>query len=74
MLVKFFAWLATSSLGSFILNFIWGKLVAFVKASIARAQRDKEIEEQTKREAEALKNSRTDDEDEKAAKDILSRH
>lgn len=50
------------------LDWLLGKL----KAWEAARRRDEAIEKRAQEQADALKKSKTDDEDEKAAKDILS--
>ena len=52
-----------------VLDWIFEKITAWEKAR----QKQQEIDERTKREAEAVKNAETEDELEKAAKDILNR-
>ena len=58
--------------------FIWflewgvGKLAPLIKKALKYFKFDKKVDQTTKDQAETLKNSQTDDEDEKAAQDILS--
>ena len=55
------------------LDWTYGVVKKFVAELIRQYKIGKEIDEKTKQQAEAVKKAETDDEAEKAAKDILSR-
>lgn len=56
-----------------ILDWIAARLTAIARKHREEVARSEEIERRTKAEAEALKNAQTEDEVERAAKDVLGR-
>lgn len=63
-----------ASLAAKIIEMVVMKITALIARAMRRKAKDDEIERETKNQADQLKQSETDDEDEHAAQDILSRH
>ena len=63
-----------ASLAAKIIEMVVMKITALIARAMRRKAKDDEIERKTKNQADQLKQSETDDEDEHAAQDILSRH
>lgn len=72
-IAAFFEWLGASALGKLVLGFIWGRLVALYEKYKAQMKKDKAIDQKTHDQAEAVKKAETEDEMEKAAKEIFTR-
>ncbi len=66
-------WLAESWLGKLIMKYVWDKISNAIISFWALMRRWKEIDAQAKKEADAVKNAKDEDELEKAAQDILGR-
>jgi hypothetical protein len=62
------SWLGSSWLGRLALDYIWGKITTWFEV----LRRQREIDEKTKAEAEAIDKAQTEEEREKATDNILS--
>ena len=58
-------------IGNLFLNFIWSKLVAWVSGVAARLKRQKEVEKESQDSVQPLKDAKTADEIDQAARKSL---
>lgn len=64
--MSFLSWL-----GGLVLNFVWGKLTAFLTSLVAFLKRNKEIDDAAKESVKPLKNAQTGEEIDNATDDAL---
>lgn len=60
-----------SWLGKFVLEFLWGKLVAFLSAVAAKLKRQKQIDDHAEEAAKPLKEAESAEDIDKAIDDAL---
>jgi hypothetical protein len=67
------AWLGSTWFGKLILNYAWGKVTDIITRAYNVYKKQRDIDAKAKASAQKVKDAKTEDELEEAAKDILGR-